>query len=166
MGTSRSGRQKTARRGGCRSRPRCKACSEQLPKTTAWFVANRLTGNRYRVGGARNVFIAAVERAGLGPDVTLHTLRHTPLSRTIAAGFDENRHRDQRAQLDRMLARYTHPTAARKQGALETCAADLFGQDVGGTALQPVAADHKQQEMLRILARSPARVPVSAACPR
>ena len=52
-------------------------------------------------------------------DVTLHTLRHTALSRMISAGYDDytvmaiSGHSS-----TRMLARYTHPTEDRKLGAL------------------------------------------------
>ena len=54
-------------------------------------------------------------------DVSLHTLRHTALSRMIESGIDNytvmeiSGHRS-----TRMLARYTHPTEARKQETLET----------------------------------------------
>jgi len=114
------------------------AVLHELPKAAPWVFANRQTGKRHTVGGARKVFMAAAERAGLGPDVTLHTLRHTALSRMIAVGYDDytgmaiSGHGS-----TRMLARYTHPTATRRQGALETFAADLRGQDVGSTAPEP-----------------------------
>ena len=62
----------------------------------------------------------AAERAGItSGDVTLHTLRHTALSRMIAQGYDDytvmaiSGHSS-----TRMLARYTHPTEERKIGAL------------------------------------------------
>ena len=54
-------------------------------------------------------------------DVSLHTLRHTALSRMIASGIDDftvmaiSGHRS-----IRMLQRYTHPTNARKIDALES----------------------------------------------
>ena len=63
---------------------------------------------------------------GAAGDVTLHTLRHTALSRMIASGIDEftvmaiSGH-----QSIRMLERYTHPTNARKIDALESITASL-----------------------------------------
>jgi hypothetical protein len=80
-----------------------------------------------------------VVRARLGKDVTPHTLRDTALSRMIGAGFDDHTVMEISGHSStRMLGRYTHPTAARKQGALETFGADLLGQDVGSTP-EPVA---------------------------
>jgi hypothetical protein len=67
------------------------------------------------------VFKRALVRAGIDPiDVSLHTLRHTALSRMIAMGLDDftvmaiSGHRSVR-----MLERYTHPTDARKLEALD-----------------------------------------------
>ena len=61
------------------------------------------------------------DRAGVRTcDVTLHTLRHTALSRMIAGGFDDytvmsiSRHSS-----TRMLERSTHPTETRKVAALD-----------------------------------------------
>jgi hypothetical protein len=78
--------------------------------------------DRYTVNGAAHVFRRAVERAGIRTgDVTLHTLRHTALSRMVAAGIDDytvmaiSGHSS-----TRMLERYTHPTEARKIDALGT----------------------------------------------
>jgi integrase len=69
----------------------------------------------------------AVKRAHiLTGDVTLHTLRHTALSRMIASGIDDftvmalSGHRSVR-----MLERYTDPTNARKIDALESITASL-----------------------------------------
>jgi integrase len=148
--------------------PSLQTVLDGLPQTTEWVFSNKVTGQRYTVGGARNVFLDACARAGLGPDVTLHTLRHTALSRMIAAGFDDYTVMEISGHsTTRMLARYTHPTAARKQGALETFGNELLGQDLGSTARQADQRDAKQQELLRILAqpRTPAGL-VSAASPR
>jgi integrase len=67
-----------------------------------------------------HVFGRALERAGITTgDVSLHTLRHTAISRMIANGIDDftvmsiSGHRS-----IRMLERYTHPTTARKLDAL------------------------------------------------
>ena len=65
-------------------------------------------------------------------DVSLHTLRHTALSRMIAMGIDDytlmaiSGHRSVRS-----LERHTHPTDARKLDALESFRLD--GQNLGGT---------------------------------
>jgi hypothetical protein len=54
--------------------------------------------------------------------------------RMIAAGFHDYTVMELSGHSStRMLGRYTHPTAARKQRALETFGADLLGQDVGST---------------------------------
>ena len=91
--------------------PSIQAVFDQLPKASSWLFTNRRTQRGYTVNGARHVFDRAVVRAGLSADITLHTLRHTALSRMIAAGFDDytvmaiSGHSS-----TRMLARYTHPT--------------------------------------------------------
>jgi Phage integrase family len=66
------------------------------------------------------VFNRAVTRASItSGDVTLHKLRHTALSRMIAAGFDDHTVMELSGHSStRMLGRYTHPTDARKIGAL------------------------------------------------
>ena len=52
-------------------------------------------------------------------DVTLHTLRHTALSRMIADGHDDYLVMEVAGHTDtRMLARYTHPREERKKQAL------------------------------------------------
>ena len=54
-------------------------------------------------------------------DVTIHTLRYTALSRMIEAGYDDYTVMEISGHSStRMLARYTHPTDARKQEALES----------------------------------------------
>jgi integrase len=72
------------------------------------------------VNGARCVFRRAAIRAGISTkDVTLHTLRHTALSRTVDQGFDDYTVMELSGHSStRMLARYTHPTEARKLEAL------------------------------------------------
>jgi integrase len=55
-----------------------------------WVFANPRTHDRYTVNGIAHVFKRAVERAGIATGgVTLHTLRHTAMSRMIASGFDD-----------------------------------------------------------------------------
>ena len=98
---------------------------------------NARTEERYTVNGVAQVFRRAVERAGIRTgDVTLHTLRHTALSRMIAAGFDDytvmaiSGHSS-----TRMLERYTHPTEARKIGALDVrCRAGHNAVTIAGRA--------------------------------
>ena len=98
--------------------PSIRAVLAELPHVGAWVFTNAQTQTRYTVNGTRHVFDRAVARAGLENDVTLHTLRHTALSRMIAAGFDDYTVMEISGHSStRMLARYTHPTAARKHGA-------------------------------------------------
>ena len=53
--------------------------------------------------------------------MTLHTLRHTALSRMIAAGFDDFTVMGLSGHCSvRMLSRYAHPTEERKVGALDS----------------------------------------------
>jgi integrase len=98
-----------------------KAVLEQCPKSASGFVfTNPRTHKGYTVNGVAHVFRRALTRAGIKTgDVSLHTLRHTALSRMIAMGIDDftvmalSGHRS-----IRMLERYTHPTNARKIDAL------------------------------------------------
>jgi integrase len=82
----------------------------------------RPTATRYTPNGFRHTFRRAVERAGLdGDKVTPHTLRHTVLSRMVAAGHDDftvmsiSGHRS-----TRMLQRYAHPQQAHRLAAMES----------------------------------------------
>ena len=91
------------------------------PRVHPWVFTNARTKKPYTVNGVAHVFDRALTRADITTgDVTLHTLRHTALSRMIADGFDDytvmaiSGHSS-----TRMLARYTHPTDARKIGALD-----------------------------------------------
>ena len=100
--------------------PAIEAVLASQPRVHPWVFTNRKTSKPYTTNGVAHVFGRAVERAGIrGADVTLHTLRHTALSRMIAQGYDDytvmaiSGHSS-----TRMLARYTHPTEERKIGAL------------------------------------------------
>ena len=109
----------------------------EQPTLTPWVFTNPRTGKPYTtVAGS---FRRALQRAGITTgDVTIHTLRHTALSRMIEAGFDDytvmaiSGHSS-----TRMLARYAHPTEARKQAALESfslstnCPHSASGDDPG-----------------------------------
>ena len=93
---------------------------------------NSRTHEAYTVNGVAHTFRRALKRAGIMTgDVSLHTLRHTAISRMIAMGIDDftvmaiSGH-----QSVRMLERYTHPTTARK---LEALTVDLDGQNLGRT---------------------------------
>jgi integrase len=74
---------------------------------------------RYTANGFRHTFRRAVERLGLPGTVTPHTMRHTALSKMVAAGHDPftvmelSGHRS-----TRMLQRYTHPQRAHRVAAL------------------------------------------------
>ena len=132
--------------------PSIAALLEQLPKARTHLFMNRRTQQRLTENGVRHVFNRAVERAGLSTDVTPHTLRHTALSRMIAAGFDDYTVMSISGHSStRMLARYTHPTAARRAGALETFADDLLGQNLGSTTDREISRDEKLQNCLRDL---------------
>jgi len=112
-----------------------KAVLDQCPKSGSGFVfTNTRTHDAYTVNGLAHVFRRALVRADITTgDVTLHTLRHTALSRMIASGIDDftvmalSGHSSAR-----MLERYTHPTNSRKVDALETFNLP-DGQNVGRT---------------------------------
>jgi hypothetical protein len=70
----------------------------------------------------------------------------------IAAGFDDYTVMEISGHSStRMLARYTHPTAAHKHGALETFGNDLLGQEMGSTTEALPESDEKLAELLRKL---------------
>jgi len=110
-----------------------RAVLDQCPKgTSPWVFTNVRTHAPYTVNGVAHTFKRALARAGIQTgDVSLHTLRHTALSRMIAMGIDDftvmalSGH-----QSIRMLERYTHPTNARKIEALDTF---TDGQNMGRT---------------------------------
>jgi len=89
-----------------------------------YVFTNARTGDRYTVNGALHIFRRAVDRAGIRTgDVTLHTLRHTAISRMIAQGFDDFTVMEISGHSStRMLGRYTHPTESRKADALNSFA--------------------------------------------
>ena len=99
-----------------------KAVLKTLARQHAYVFTNAVTLDRYTVNGAAHVFRRAVHRAGIRTgDVTLHTLRHTALSRMVAAGIDDYTVMAVSGHSStRMLERYTHPTEARKIDALGT----------------------------------------------
>ena len=128
--------------------PTMQAILDTLPKASPWVFNNPRTQSHYTVNGARHVFERAVRRAKiLTGDVTLHTLRHTALSRMVAQGFDDYTVMEISGHSStRMLARYTHPTTARKLSALEGLAGSLLGADRVTSASQPTQRDAVQQK--------------------
>ena len=102
--------------------PAAAAVLGELPRVPGrpYVFTNPKTGDRYTVNGALHVFRRAVERAGIRTgDVTLHTLRHTAISRMVAKGYDDYTVMAVSGHSStRMLARYTHPTEERKADAI------------------------------------------------
>ena len=90
------------------------------PRIHAWVFTNAVTGKPYTT--IRKVFERAVERARITTgDVTVHTLRHTALSRMIEHGLDDHTVMSISGHSStRMLERYTHPTLERRIAALDT----------------------------------------------
>ena len=100
--------------------PAIAAVLAHQPRIYPSVFANSRTGLPLTPNGVAHVFGRAVLRAGITTgDVTLHTLRHTALSRMVAGGYDDytvmaiSGHSS-----TRMLERYTHPRDERKIAAL------------------------------------------------
>ena len=92
----------------------------EQPRHTPWVFPNPRTQKPYTTVAAS--FRRVLERAKITTgDVTPHTLRHTAISRMIEAGYDDFTVMEISGHSStRMLARYTHPTEARKREALES----------------------------------------------
>jgi integrase len=90
------------------------------PRIHPWVFTNSKTEKPYTT--IRKVFERALERAKLTTgDVTVHTLRHTALSRMIEHGLDDFTVMSMSGHSStRMLERYTHPTLERRIAALDT----------------------------------------------
>jgi len=90
------------------------------PRIHPWIFTNTRTGKPYTT--IRKVFERALERAKItSGDVTVHTLRHTALSRMIEHGLDDYTVMSISGHSStRMLERYTHPTLERRIAALDT----------------------------------------------
>ncbi len=101
--------------------PAIEAVLAGQPRAHPSVFTNSRTEQPFTVNGTAHVFRRAVKRAGITTgDVTLHTLRHTALSRMIANGVDDYTVMEISGHSStRMLARYTHPTEERKVGALD-----------------------------------------------
>jgi integrase len=101
-----------------------KVCTQSR---SPWLFTNPKTHQPYTVNGVAHVFKRALTRAHIVTgDVSLHTLRHTALSRMIASGIDDHTVMALSGHSStRMLERYTHPTVARKVDALESFPASM-----------------------------------------
>jgi integrase len=106
--------------------PSIRAILDGLARSGAYVFMNSRTQTRYTVNGARHISRRAITRAAIQPaeDVTLHTLRHTALTRMITAGCDTFTVMAVSGHSSvRMLERYTYPGVAQRLAALETGAA-------------------------------------------
>ncbi len=138
--------------------PGMAAVLEKCPKSGAWVFTNTRSRKAFTVNGVRHVFRRAVERAGITTgDVTPHTLRHTALSRMIASGIDDFTVMDLSGHSStRMLARYTHPTKARKLEALEVGVGSTWAEsDDAPTGDATKSADNSGKSGGRQEARTP-----------
>jgi integrase len=90
------------------------------PRIHPWVFTNARTGKPYTT--IRKVFERALARAKIpSGDVTVHTLRHTALSRMSEHGLDDYTVMSISGHSStRMLERYTHPTLERRIAALDT----------------------------------------------
>jgi integrase len=118
--------------------PAIEAVLAAQARVFAWVFTNSKTEEPYQ--SVRQSFNRAVARAGItSGDVTLHTLRHTALSRMIAIGYDDYTVMEISGHSStRMLARYTHPTEERKIGALDLpCVGTIRAQSVPTLRVSP-----------------------------
>ncbi len=123
-----------------------------------YVITNVATEQPYTVNGFRHMFDRAVERARIVPrnDVTLHTLRHTALSRMIAAGHNDHTVMAISGHSStRMLERYTHPTQDLRISALESFKA------VGVVTNWSQPEDRPRQVMIRRTFKRPASAGLS-----
>jgi integrase len=124
-----------------------RAVLKECPQKGQVFVfQNSRTQDAYTVNGLAHTFRRALERAGVDDgDVTLHTLRHTALSRMISMGIDMftvmaiSGHSS-----TRMLERYVHPTDTRKLDALS-----LGGHNMVTKEEASGEADSETDQMLK-----------------
>ena len=95
---------------------------DTLPRASGWVFFNPKSQKPYTVNGMRHVVRRAFLRAGIrSGDVTVHTLRHTALSRMVAAGSDVVTVMEIAGHSTiRMLERYAHSATPQKKAALES----------------------------------------------
>jgi integrase len=112
----------TASRANIPCSPAVEAILRRLPRQNAFLFTNPATGEPYSTNGVQHIFRRAVLRAAIETgDVTFHTLRHTALSRMIAAGHsDHTVMAISGHSTTKMLEHYTHPTQDLKVSALES----------------------------------------------
>jgi hypothetical protein len=143
------------------------------PRIHAWVFTNAKTEKPYTT--IRKVFERALRRAKITTgDVTIHTLRHTALSRMIEHGLDDYTVMSISGHSStRMLERYTHPTLERRIAALETfnlstqCPQDSVQQKEAAEAasfarhfgLPDDARNQQDTALLRAPRRQEARTP-------
>jgi integrase len=138
------------------------AILKRLPRVSADVFASPRSGKAYTPTGVRHMFNRAVVRAGLGRDVTFHTLRHTALSRMIAAGLDDDTVMAISGHSStRMLARYTHPTEERKLDALDAAGSVVtkWSQTVGADGTRETERVEIDQFLSEFGGRQEARTP-------
>jgi integrase len=135
-----------------------------LPRQGRYVFTNKRTGKPYQ--NVRKVFERALTRANIATgDVTIHTLRHTAITRMLAAGVDDYTVMETVGHLTRaMLQRYTHPATERKRSALETFDRALVEAASEHTvSTRPVEPDEMPSEIAEILrnfgGRQEARTP-------
>jgi integrase len=135
-----------------------------LPRQGRYVFTNKRTGKPYQ--NVRKVFERALTRANIATgDVTIHTLRHTAITRMLAAGVDDYTVMETVGHLTRaMLQRYTHPATERKRSALETFDRALVEAAREHTvSTRPVEPDEMPSEIAEILrnfgGRQEARTP-------
>lgn len=101
------------------------------------YVFHQRDGRPYR--NVRTAFENACERAGLGKDVTPHTLRHTFASRLAMAGVDLRTIQELGGWSDlNMVKRYSHLSPSHKAEAVERLAGKIpqrFSQHQGTVSL-------------------------------
>jgi integrase len=102
--------------------PQRRLVFDSLSRTSEWVFLIRRTQRPHTVNGMRHVVRRAYLRAGMtSRDVTVHTLRHTALSRMLAAGSDVVSVKEIGGHSTiRMLERYAHSATPQKKAALES----------------------------------------------
>lgn len=126
-----------------------------LPRVHPWVFTNPVTEGPYVSVGKS--FSRALERAGISTgDVTFHTLRHTALSRMIAAGHsDHTVMAISGHSTTRMLERYVHPTQTLKMSALNT--GSFLVPSSTRLAHGATVAEREQRELTEFLRKSGGR---------
>jgi len=131
------------------------------PRIHPWVFTNTKTERPYTT--MRKVFERALRRAKITTgDVTIHTLRHTALSRMIEHGLDDHTVMSISGHSStRMLERYTHPTVERKRAALETfdSLATNWPQDLPTDAVQRKKPSEDDLFLSKFGGRQEARTP-------